>query len=81
MNAKARLNPSRLRSQTDEDIVLRLGKQVDISSAVCDARAGRGWRIGSGKSSLVKSGLMPSLRSGYGKGRIELACGAPASRR
>ena len=70
MNVKARLNPfPGLRSFEPDEDYLFFGREKQVDDLLGRLRRTRFLGVvggsGSGKSSLVKSGLMPSLRSGY----------------
>ena len=70
MNDKARLNPfPGLRSFEPDEDYLFFGREKQVDDLLGRLRRTRFLAVvggsGSGKSSLVKSGLMPSLRSGY----------------
>ena len=70
MNVKARLNPfPGLRSFEPDEDYLFFGREKQVDDLLGRLRRTRFLAVvggsGSGKSSLVKSGLMPSLRSGY----------------
>jgi len=70
MNVKARLNPfPGLRSFEPDEDYLFFGREKQVDDLLGRLRRTRFLAVvggsGSGKSSLIKSGLMPSLRSGY----------------
>ena len=70
MTVKARLNPfPGLRSFEPDEDYLFFGREKLVDDLLGRLRRTRFLAVvggsGSGKSSIVKSGLMPSLRSGY----------------
>ena len=87
MTAQRRFNPfPGLRSFEPDEDHLFFGREKQVDDLLGRLRRTRFLAVvgtsGSGKSSLVRSGLIPSLHSGFMvEGGLELARGAPAPRR